>query len=267
MAMVRLGRQIRFSVNPFFDTDAPGANGYASKPCGEGLALFLELTVEIVGAVHPETGFVVNVTEIDRDTRALAVPVIAERIRTRYREARHMDLGMVGELLEAARERLAGQFGDARVDRLILKLNPYREITMEAREPGVLYFSEKYEFAAMHKLWNDSFSEAENFAVFGKCANPTGHGHNYVVEITVATRAGAAGFQVGRFQETVDAELIEVVDHKNLNEDVPAFGERIPTVENLAAFAWERLVGKFEASRLHSVTVWESDRTYCTYQG
>jgi len=265
--MVRLGRQVRFSVNPFLDEDYPGANGYASKPCGEGLALFLELTVEIVGPVDGDTGFVVNVMDMDKAARALVVPVIADRIRRCYREARHMGFDALGELLVAAGERLAGQFGEARVDRLVLKLNPNREIAMEAKEPGALYFSEKYEFAAMHKLWNDRFSEEENFAVFGKCANPTGHGHNYVVEITVATGAGAKGFQTGRFQETVDAELIEVVDHKNLNTDVPEFGERIPTVENLATFAWERLVGKFGVARLHRVTVWESDRTYCTYQG
>lgn len=265
--MVHLGRQVRFSVNPFLDSDRPGANAYASKPCGEGLALFLELTVEIVGPVHAETGFIVNVTDIDEAARALAVPAIAERIRTRYREASPIGLDAVAAMLAAVGERLAGRFGDARVDRLILKLNPNREIAMEANEPGALYFSERYEFAAMHTLWNDTFSDKQNFAVFGKCANPTGHGHNYVVEITVATRGGAKGFQVGRFQETVDTELIEVVDHKNLNTDVAEFGRRIPTVENLATFAWERLVGKFEAATLHCVTVWESDRTYCTYRG
>jgi 6-pyruvoyltetrahydropterin/6-carboxytetrahydropterin synthase len=265
--MVRLGREVRFSVNPFLDEDCPGANGYASKPCGEGLAVYLALTIEIVGPVDADTGFIVNVMDIDKTARVSAVPIIADRIRRCYREGNHIGLDMLSELLVTVGERLTGQFGDARVERLVLKLNPSREITMDARNPGGLYFSEKYEFAAMHKLWNDRFSDEENFAVFGKCANPTGHGHNYIVEITVVTAADAQGFRIGRLQETVDAELIEVVDHKNLNTDVPEFGERIPTVENLAAFAWERLVGKFEAARLHSVTVWESDRTCCTYQG
>ena len=149
----------------------------------------------------------------------------------------------------------------------MLNLNPYRKITMETNEPGVLYFSEKFEFAAMHKLWNDAFSSERNFEVFGKCAHATGHGHNYIVEVTIGTASGAAGFEVGRFQQTVETELIDLLDHKNLNTDLEAFRTTIPTVENLAAFAWQRLVEKLDPARRHSVTIWESDRTYCTYQG
>lgn len=264
--MVRLARQIRFSINPFLHSESVGANAYTAKPCGEGLALYLQLTIEIVGPVQPETGFVVNVTDIDRAARQYAVPVFAERLGAHYRQARHIDLPALARMLVTAGERLAGHFGAARVDRLILKLNPFREIMMQTHEPGAVYFSEKFEFAAMHKLWNDAFSEAENFAVFGKCANPTGHGHNYLVEVTIKKTDDGPDFQIGRFEQVVDTELIEFVDHKNLNIDIPQFGQRIPTVENLAAFAWERLAGKLAPAQLDSVTVWESDRTYCTYR-
>ncbi len=138
---------------------------------------------------------------------------------------------------------------------------------MDVNEPHVLYFSEKFEFAAMHKLWNDAFSSERNFEVFGKCAHPSGHGHNYIVDVTVSMPADVQGFEAGRFQQTVDTELIGLLDHKNINADLDAFRETIPTVENLAAFAWQRLVGKFDPATLHSVTIWESDRTYCTYRG
>ena len=265
--MVRLAREVRFSVNPFLDADPPGANAYTSKPCGQGLALFLELTVEIAGPVDPDTGFIVNVVDIDRVARQFAIPVFAECIRRHCRLGTHIGLDVVDQMLAQAGALLADKFGAARVDRLILKLNPYRKITMETNEPGALYFSEKFEFAAMHKLWNDAFSSERNFEVFGKCAHPTGHGHNYIVEVTARTAPQAAGFEVGRFQQTVDAELITLLDHKNLNADLEAFRETIPTVENLATFAWNRLVGKLEGARLHSVTIWESDRTYCTYGG
>ncbi|UCD53512.1 MAG: 6-carboxytetrahydropterin synthase [Phycisphaerales bacterium] len=265
--MVRLAREIRFSVNPFLEADPSGANAYTSKPSGQGLALFFELTVEIAGPVDPDTGFVVNVVDIDQATRRYAVPTFAERIRTHYRAGKHIDLDVLAQTLAKAGTILAGKFGAAQVDRLILKLNPYRKITMETNEPGVLYFSEKFEFAAMHKLWNDEFSAERNFEVFGKCAHPTGHGHNYVVEVTVQTAPEAADFEVGRFQQIVDTELIALVDHKNLNVDLGVFRKTIPTVENLAAFAWNQLVEKLQPVRLHSVTIWESDRTYCTYQG
>jgi hypothetical protein len=83
--MLRLGRQVRFSINPFLDDDRPGFNSYASKPAGEGLCLFLELAVELVGWPAPETGLLVNVSDIDRAVRRYAVPVFRERICTHLR--------------------------------------------------------------------------------------------------------------------------------------------------------------------------------------
>jgi 6-pyruvoyltetrahydropterin/6-carboxytetrahydropterin synthase len=138
---------------------------------------------------------------------------------------------------------------------------------MDTNEPGVLYFSEKFEFAATHKLWNDRLSEPQNVKIFGKCANPTGHGHNYLVEVTVKTPAEGPALEIGQFEHIVDSQLMQLVDHKNLNLDVAAFREKVPTVENIAIFAWEHLAGKFGSAQLHCVTVWESDRTYCTYCG
>jgi 6-pyruvoyltetrahydropterin/6-carboxytetrahydropterin synthase len=138
---------------------------------------------------------------------------------------------------------------------------------MDTKVSNVMYFSEKFEFAATHKLWNDAFSEQRNFEIFGKCANPTGHGHNYIVEVTVAAPADGPALKVGEFEQTIDSHLMQLVDHKNLNLDVPEFQQRIATVENLAIFAWERLDGRFDPGRLHCITVWESDRTYCSYYG
>ena len=265
--MVRLGRQVRFSVSPFLEETAPGFNSYASKPVGEGLSLFLSLTVELVGPPQPQTGLLVNVSEIDRAVRAYAVPVFIERIHTHLRRGEPMGFPMLASMLRSAGEHLGGRFGPARVDRLLLQLNPFRTLAMNTKEPGRLYFSEKFEFAATHKLWNDRFSEPENLKTFGKCANPTGHGHNYLVEVTVQTPAEGPALEIGEFERVVDSQLVQLVDHKNLNLDVAAFHERIPTVENIAVFAWERLAGKFDHAQLHCVTVWESDRTYCSYYG
>jgi 6-pyruvoyltetrahydropterin/6-carboxytetrahydropterin synthase len=265
--MVRLGRQVRFSINPFLDQAGPGFNAYASKPAGEGLAIYLALTVELTGPVAPGTGLLVNVSAIDETVRRSAVPVFAERIGAHLRRGEHVSLACVARMLESAWDRLRDQFPDAQMSGLALQLNPFRTVAMNAKEPAMLYFSEKFEFAATHKLWNDHFSEPQNRQVFGKCANPSGHGHNYIVEVTVKMPAGAAGLNVGEFEHVVDSELMQLVDHKNLNLDVPAFGARVPTVENLALFAWEHLAGRFPTAALHGVTVWESDRTHCSYYG
>jgi len=265
--MVRLGRFVRFSINPFLDEDCPGCNSYASKPAGEGLSVYLELAAELVGPVQPDTGLLVNVSDIDRVVRRFAVPVFAEQIREHLCRGEHIPLTAVSRIVWSAYEHLSEAFDVARVDRLALKLNPFRKLAMDTKDPGTMYFSEKFEFAATHKLWNDAFSEERNFEIFGKCANAAGHGHNYVVEVTVATSAEGPALKIGRFEEIVDSQLMQLVDHKNLNLDVPEFQKRIATVENLAIFAWERLEGRFDPGRLHSVTVWESDRTYCSYYG
>jgi 6-pyruvoyltetrahydropterin/6-carboxytetrahydropterin synthase len=265
--VVWLGRSVRFSVSPFLAEHKPGFNSYASKPAGEGLSLFLELAVELVGPRAPETGLLVNVSDIDRTVRRYAVPVFTERICEHLRRGEHIGFSRIASMLSTACEHLRDKFGPARVDRLTLQLNPFRKLAMDTKASGVLYFSEKFEFAATHKLWNSRISDAENLKVFGKCANPTGHGHNYLVEVTVKTPAAGPDLEIGEFERVVDAQLMRLVDHRNLNLDVAAFGNTIPTVENIALFAWEHLAGKFGPAQLHCVTVWESDRTYCTYCG
>jgi len=265
--MHTLARRVRFSINPFLSQNSIGFNSFSSKPAGEGLSIFLELSVELDGAVEPSTGFVVNVSDIDRQVCESVVPIFAERIRADFHKAKHISLSEVAVLLRSSWSRLADKFGKARLSRLGLKLNPFREVAMDSKDTGLIYFSEKFEFAAMHKLWNDDFSEQRNFELFGKCANPTGHGHNYVVEIAIKRRVGDNAFSIADFEKIVDDELIKVVDHKNLNVDVPEFNKLNPTVENIATFAWGKLAGKFNPATLHCVTVWETDRTYCSYYG
>ena len=267
--MHALGRCVRFSVNPFLSQESGGFNAFASKPAGEGLSIFLELGVEVTGEVERSTGFVVNVSEIDRIVRECAVPIFAERIRGAFGRGRHVGPYELADMLRSAQDRLSGKFGTCRVNRLTLKLSPFRNMTMDSREPQMVYFGEKFEFAATHKLWNSDFSPERNFQAFGKCANPSGHGHNYVVEVTIKRPAGENGFCVADFERIVDERFIQLVDHKNLNEDVAEFGRTNPTIENIAVFAWKNLAGQFGPATggLHCVTVWESERTYCSYYG
>ncbi len=265
--MHKAGRQVRFSINPFLAKDSAGFNSFASRPAGEGLSIFFEMSVEVTGDVEPTTGFVVNVIDIDKKVREFVVPIFAERIRENYRQGKHIGLFDIAELLRSARGQLADKFGAARISQISLKLNPFRKITIKPEDNKMIYFSEKFEFAATHKLWNDEFSDERNFEVFGKCANPTGHGHNYVVEVTVKAREGEDSFRIGDFERIVDDELVQLVDHKNLNADVAEFGKTNPTVENIAVFAWGKLADKFGNATLHCVTVMETDKTYCSYYG
>jgi 6-pyruvoyltetrahydropterin/6-carboxytetrahydropterin synthase len=263
--MHKLSRLVRFSINPFLPEDSSGFNSFVSKPAGEGLSIFFELSVMLVGEVEPSTGFVINVNDVDKKVQKYVVPIFAQQIRKDFQQGKHIGFFEITKLLKSAREQLADKFGTARLRELSLALNPFRKVAIDCEDCKMSYFSEKFEFAATHKLWNDDFSDERNRKVFGKCANPAGHGHNYIVEVTIKRPEGKDDFCIGDFERVVDDELIKPVDHKNLNVDVPYFVKTIPTVENIAAFAWEKLAGKFGEAVLHCVTIWETDKTCCSY--
>ena len=265
--MHKLARQVRFSINPFLAKQQEGFNSYASKPTGDGLAVFLELSVEVVGEVEPATGFVVNVADIDKNVRKFAVPIFVEKIRQDFSQAKHVGFSELAELLKSAWNKLANEFGKTKLNKLSLKMNPFRTMAIDLKDLEMVYFSEKFEFAAMHKLWNDDFTEKQNLEVFGKCANPAGHGHNYIIEVTIKTQSGGIDFHISDFEKIVNKEVIKIIDHKNINVDVKDFSNIIPTVENITVFVWNKLESKFGKAALHCVTVWETDKTYCSYFG
>jgi len=95
----------------------------------------------------------------------------------------------------------------------------------------------RYRFSASHRLHSDEFSEAENVRVFGKCANPYGHGHNYVVEVRVEGDPDPATGWVAdraRLDRLVEEQIIQRLDRADMNCDIPEFGELVPTTENLS---------------------------------
>ena len=263
--MHELSRQVRFSVNPFFDQQIEGDNVYCSKPCGEGLSLFFTLWVQLAGPVDQDTGFVVNVVDIDKSVRKIIVPLFTDKMKHFMQCQRHMPISQIARLIADCIVPLDSAFSTSNVASVTLELNPLRKIKISQEKPEMIFFSEKFEFAASHKLWNDKLSEDENYKRFGKCANPTGHGHNYVLEVTI--KAGIKEeLSIGSFEKSVNINFIDLVDHKNLNVDVKQFGDAIPTVENIAQFAWQQLADIFGQSKLESVAIWETDRTCCVYK-
>lgn len=264
--MHRLARYVRFCVDPFDVEVRQGSNPYSAKPTAQGLALFLELGVQVIGPVESTTGFVIDVLRIDEAVRHWAVPCFVDHVRDCY--GRHTPIGLsdVAVLLRTSQEHLKDHLGTARLDALSLKLSPFRYVEIRTEDPDMVYYSEKFEFAAMHRLWNQALSRSENLALFGKCANPAGHGHNYVMEVIVRVPSDQEVDPLG-LERVVDERFVQVVDHRSLNADVPYFAQLNPTMENIARFAWQGLVGRLGTAELYCVTIWESDRTSCSYYG
>ena len=125
--------------------------------------------------------------------------------------------------------------------------------------------TESFEFAASHRLYCPSMSEEENRALFGKCANPNGHGHNYVVEVTVRGTPDPTTGRIVDIQEMesiVKEQVVDRFDHKHLNLDCPEFADLNPSVENITTVIWELLDGQLEPARLSKIRVWETPKTY-----
>ncbi len=121
----------------------------------------------------------------------------------------------------------------------------------------------RYRFAASHRLNTDALSPAENASLYGKCNNPFGHGHDYVLDVSVEGPVDASGQIVGR--EALDAlvqqQVLDRVDHRNLNCDVPELKERVATTENLAFVIETLLTRKWSlAARLAGVRISETAR-------
>ena len=134
----------------------------------------------------------------------------------------------------------------------------------------MVQLTEQFEFSASHRLYCPALSAAENDRIFGKCANPNGHGHNYVLDVTVEGNVAAhTGWVVEPqpFERTVIERVIEPFDHKHLNQDCAEFAELNPTVENLARVIWMRLHDHVAPGRLVCVRLWETPKTCAECRG
>jgi 6-pyruvoyltetrahydropterin/6-carboxytetrahydropterin synthase len=126
-----------------------------------------------------------------------------------------------------------------------------------------MFITRKAEFSASHVCRNPEWSDAENLAVYGPAANPHGHGHNYVLEVTVEGEPDPVTGMVRDLKEIKDllnSEVIEPFDHRFLNREVAPFDKTIPTAENIAVEIWRRLDSKLTggSSRLHAVRLHET---------
>ena len=126
------------------------------------------------------------------------------------------------------------------------------------------YFGRRYMISASHRLYTDTISADENQAIYGKCNNPHGHGHNYVVEVVVAgTVAPETGMVVNMaaLDEVVRGRVVDRFDHANLNLD-PLFVNRVPTTENLSREVFALLKDALPDGKLERVRVDETENNY-----
>lgn len=255
-------------------------NTYAGWPAMRGLGRYYELAVACRGEADAVTGYFINIKHIDQAVRDHALPLMVEALREdRERGGAGTAMGtLLRRMCEALQPVLDGTVRSVR-----LALTPMYSLAIEANSMDRVTVRHRYEFSAAHRLHVPSFSEAENRSYFGKCNNPAGHGHNYHLEVAVSVPVDDRGHlpPVEALDELVDRVVIDRLDHKHLNVDVPAFADVNPSVENISRVIYDwlapetaSLCGDQEAgsaggaaARLEAVSVWETEKTVSTYRG
>ncbi len=126
-------------------------------------------------------------------------------------------------------------------------------------------------FSAAHRVFNPEWSDERNLEVFGACANPNWHGHDYVLYVGVEGDLDQDTGYVMDFKDlksVVEARVVEDMDHKNVNLDVPWMEGNITSAENIVVAIWARLVDHMPAGvKLAKLTLWETPRHYVEYTG
>lgn len=269
-----LSRTVRFHVPiggalPAGPDRYRAVNGHGGWPSATGLGVWGAITVRCAGEPDPTTGYLVNIAHIDRAVRGSALPVLAAAVRER--SAATADALLV-EMSGAIARDLEALAPPVRVHAVTWHLTPQHRLTLTpptgADPMERVIMTQEFSFSAAHRLHVDRLSDAENRATFGKCNNPNGHGHNYRLDVAVSYPLDQP-LPTTALEAAVAQHVIEPLDHRHLNLDVPDFAHRVASVEVIAQVCHGRLAAPIAAlgGRLEHVTVWETDKTSCRYPG
>lgn len=136
----------------------------------------------------------------------------------------------------------------------------------------MVYITRRFYFSASHRVFNPQLSDEQNLKIYGKCSSPNGHGHNYVLNVTVAGEVDETmGYvmDLTELKNLVEEDVVSKIDHKNLNMDVDFLKGLLPTTENIAIKIWEQIEAKVNNSKrkLYSVELKETENNSVIYKG
>jgi 6-pyruvoyltetrahydropterin/6-carboxytetrahydropterin synthase len=237
--------------------------GKWASPYNHGHNYVLE--VSVTGKIDPVSGMVVNIKEIDDVLQDMIVSQYDQKsLNDEVAEFRKTPTS-TEFIARVIWNKLAGALPE-RMTNVRLYENPLLFVDVGVEE---VLLTRCYEFSASHRLDVPDFSEEENKELFGKCNNLAGHGHNYILEVTVSGVPDARTGMIADLESidrVVEAEVVDRYDHKHLNVDLPEFAGKNPTTEVVTRTIWQRLHGKLPAT-LHKVLVRETARNIFEYWG
>jgi 6-pyruvoyltetrahydropterin/6-carboxytetrahydropterin synthase len=268
--MVQATRRFEFSAaHRYWRNDWSAAEnervfGKCSSPYGHGHNYTLDVTV--AGVPDERTGMVINMAELklivgevlegfDHKHLNEDTPYFKELLPTTEHIVRVL-WGLIAPLLPAG-VRLAH-----------LRLYELSDLWADYDGSEQAGFARAYRFSAAHRLHAPALSDEENRAIYGKCNNPNGHGHTYTVEVTVSGPIAAdTGMVIDLVvMDTIVHGVLDTLDFRHLDRELPAFAERPSTGENIVVYLWDELAPRFEG-RLTQLRLWETARNMFAYSG
>ena len=258
--MMRLSREVRFNIVDVEDYVSKVTNSWSGSPSTHMLVPRLSLLTTVQGMPDERRGYICNIKLIDDLIR----DVIEREVIPVFKPDTSPEL-----ILRHIYSNSLRSWADPSVliHEQSLVLSPYLKFTINSEEVSMVSLTQQFEFSASHRLHNPELSDEENRELFGKCNNPNGHGHNYVVEISLKRALAARKLYLPAFEAKVKELVIDRLDHKHLNVDVDYFKEVNPSVENIAIAIWEWLDGQFGDDQLGNVRVYETPKTWADYCG
>lgn len=262
--MLRLAREYRLNIPLNGNASvARGANRWAGEPVAYDPAAHVRIRLLVAGQADAATGYLADIRLLD-ERMARAIGGLTSETGS------VLPFDSAARLLRGMWERMQDLPAPARRSELQLWLSPHLYWSIDEESRPMLSMTQSFEFSAAHRLHCPTLSDDENRAIFGKCNNPRGHGHNYIVDVTICGEPDARSgllMPTGELESVVRREIIERYDHRHLNEDCPDFWSRNPTVESIAQVIFERLSPQIAPAKLALVRVWETPKTYAEYGG
>jgi len=241
------------------------AFGHAARVHGHNYVL----TATISGRIDPETDFVVDFRELDGLLKEVTLPLDHHRLDVEYaalagREASAEALAVT--LFAELAPRVAAGIPSATL--AAVRLAEHDTLWADAGGGRDVELTRAYGFSAAHRLADPERSEEDNRRIYGKCANPQPHGHDYRFEVTVRGPLDprlSTVTDIGALDAAVDELVVGPFDHRYLNVEVEPFATVLPTAERIAERIWQLLAPR--VPKLARVVVYETPRSAFTYEG
>lgn len=268
--MLYLSRKMYFSavhsyrIDEWTDEQNKEVFGLCSNPNGHGHDYTLEVMVK--GKLDPESGIVVNITDIDHVVKSFVQKELDGKFLNKENLFFKEKIPTTENIVSYLWDSLDGKIENCQLQKVRLRENDF--LYSERESSSMVRLTRKYHFCTAHRLHSNHLSDEENLYIFGKCNNPYGHGHNYYLEVTVSGNPDSITGMIANLTDIdriVDKEIMQKFDHKHLNLDTEEFQHLNPTSENVAVVIWDLLAPNLP--NLFKIGLYETEKNYFEYLG